>query len=155
MKKQTIIIAIAIFCNNIAQSQKAKFDFFEATALQTGYAYLGKNYGYLGFDKRIDNRKDWVYANIGAEIYVSKFDDKMQFVPEIHSNITLLVLMAEVSVTTKAVNPSLGFNIYNRIKIKSGYNFAYKKEDFEGITFGININFGSEDYHFMSPMKLF
>ncbi len=155
MKKQIIILAIAIFCNNFAQSQKQSFDFFEATALQTGYAYFGKNYGYVGFDKRIDNRKDWVYANIGAGTYVSKFDNKMQFVPEIHSNITILALLAEVSVTTKAVNPTLGLNIYNRFTIKSGYNFAYKKDDFEGITFGININFGSDDYHYLTPMKLF
>ncbi len=138
-----------------SQTAKPKFDFFEATALQTGYAYLGKNYGYLGFDKRIDNRKDWFYANIGAGTYVSKFDNKLQFVPEIHSNVSILALLAEVSVNTKAVNPSLGFNVMNRIMIKSGYNFAYKKDDFEGITFGIDINFGSEDYHYMAPMKFF
>jgi hypothetical protein len=153
MKKLLIILIFTSL--GFAQSQNQSFDFFEATALQTGYAYLGKNYGYLGFDKRIDNRKDWVYANIGAGTYVSKFDDKLQFVPEIHTNIILLALLAEVSLTTKAVNPSLGFNIYNRFSIKSGYNFAYKKDDFEGITFGININFGSDDYHYMSPMKLF
>ncbi len=39
--------------------------------------------------------------------------------------------------------------------IKSGYNFTYKKQDFEGITFGININFGSEDYNYFSSMKFF
>ena len=155
MKKYIIILAIIFSIFSHSQIKKTISDTFEATALQTGYAYLGKNYGYIGFDKRIDNRKDWIYVNFGAGTYVSKFDDKLQFVPEIHSNVTILALLAEVSVNTKAVNPSLGFNIYNRIMIKSGYNFAYKKEDFEGITFGININFGSDDYHYMSPMKLF
>ncbi len=142
-------------CFGFSQTAKPKFDFFEATALQTGYAYIGKNYGYLGFDKRIDNRKDWIYANIGAGTYISKFDDKMKFVPEIHSNITFMILMFDVSATTKAVNPSIGFNYKNRMIIKSGYNFAYKKDDFEGITFGININFGSDDYHSLEPMKFF
>lgn len=155
MKKHITILAIIISIFSHSQIKKTISDAFEATALQTGYSNFDKNYGYLGFDKRIDDRKDWVYVNVGAGTYVSKFDDKLQFVPEIHSNITLLVLLAEVSVTTKAVNPSLGFNIYNRIMIKSGYNFAYKKENFEGITFGININFGSDDYHYMAPMKFF
>lgn len=155
MRNRILVLLFLIFGFFQVQSQYITCNIFEATALQTGYAYLGNNYGYLGFDKRIDNRKDWIYANIGAGTYVSKFDDKIQFVPEIHTNITFLILMPDISVTTKAVNSSLGFNVMNRIMIKSGYNFAYKKENFEGITFGININFGSDDYHYISPMKLF
>ncbi len=150
---KNLIIMTAILFSSLLMAQTNKSVFFEATALQTGYSYLGKNYGYIGFDKRIDNQKDWIYANIGAGTLIGKLDNKLEIIPEIHSNITLLVLLAEVSVTTKAVNQSLGFNLANRITVKSGYNFAYNKDDFEGITFGININFGSEVYHHLSSMK--
>ncbi len=153
MKKHIIIIAILFI--NFAQSQKQSSDFFEATALQTGYTYLGKNYVYLGFDKRIDDQKTWSFANVGIGTHVSYFENKTQFVPEFHTNITFLVLLAEISVTTKGLSPSLGFNFYNKFRIKSGYNFAYKQNDFKGITFGVNFNFGSDDYHYMPSMKLF
>ncbi len=136
-----------------SQISKSKSNFFEATALQTGYSYIGKNYGYVGFDKRIDNRKDWIYINLGAGTLIGKLDNKLEIVPEIHSNFTIMILMFDVSLTTKSVNPSLGFNIYNRIKIKSGYNLSFKEENFEGITFGININLGKEDYHYLAPIK--
>jgi hypothetical protein len=153
MKKHIVIIAILILNNSYSQTKKSKNDFFETTALQTGYLYLGKNYGYIGFDKRINNPGDWAFANIGIGTNVSYFENKIQFVPEIHTNITYILLLAEIPATTKGVNPSLGINIMNRVMIKSGYNFAYKNEDFRGITFGININFGFEDYHYMTPLN--
>jgi hypothetical protein len=155
VKNQVIILLLffGMFQSLLSQTQKTKSNFFEAIALQTGYFYLGKNYGYIGFDKRIDNQKEWIYVNVGLGTYISYFDYKKQFVPEIHTNATLLILMGELSATTKAVHPSLGFNLGNRIMIKSGYNFAFKKENFEGITFGLNINLGSEEYHYLPPIK--
>jgi hypothetical protein len=151
MKKLILILLLSNHC--FSQSKKPKHDFFETAALQMGYSYLGKNYGYIGFDKRINNPGDWAFANIGIGTNVSCFENKIQFVPEIHTNITYVLLLAEISATTKGVNPSFGFNIMNRVMIKSGYNFAYKNENFRGITFGININFGFEDYHYMAPLN--
>jgi hypothetical protein len=153
MKKLILILLLINLC--FSQIKNPKYEFFEATAFQTGYSYLGKNYSYIGFDKRIDDQKTWAFTNIGVGTYVSYFENKTQFVPEFHTNITFLLLLAEVSVTNKAINPSLGFNIYNKYRIKSGYNFTYRKDDFKGITFGVNINLGSDSYHYLSPMKLF
>lgn len=153
MKKQTIILAIIILCNNFVQSQKQNFDFFEATALQTGYAYFGKNYGYIGFDKRIDPQNDWIYINIGAGSYISNLDSKLEFVPEIHTNYTAMILLGEISVTTKAINPSIGINLLNAAKLKIGYNYSYNSQDFRGTSFAININIGDKDYHHLPSTK--
>jgi hypothetical protein len=153
MKKKTFLSAILLFCMNIFQAQKQKNTFFDATAFQMGYAYLSKNCAILGFEKRIDNQNDWIYINLGAGLLLSNVGNNFQMAPEIHVNYTLFILMADASVTSKSLNPSLGLNIFNKVILKSGYNFAYRKGNFEGITFGININLGSDDYHNMAPMK--
>jgi hypothetical protein len=147
---KTIVLFLGISSN--LHSQKAEN--LPSIALQTGYAYMGKNYGYLGFDTRLDTNED-NFVNVGVGSYISRFEGKTQFIPEIHTNANLgiLLIMAELSATTKAVNPSLGLNIVNKIMLKSGYNFGYSKQDFRGITIGVNINFGTKDYHYLKPMK--
>lgn len=153
MKLKFLVLVFLIGCYDNIYSQKESF--FDAIAAQTGYACLGKNYGYVGFDKRIVDHEKWKYINVGMGSYVSSFENKIEYIPEIHLNETLLIFMGEVSVTTKAINPSFGINVTNRIQIKSGYNYAYKKENLKGMTFGINFNFGSDEYHSMGTMKMF
>ena len=149
MKNYILTIAILFLNTSFSQTRKPKFDFFEATALQTGYAYLGKNYGYLGFASRIDNRKTYSYINVGFGSYLGYYDNKIQIVPEAQFNYTLLLLMVDLSVTNKGFTPSLGSNLLNKIKIKSGYQFGFKPDDFKGITFCTSYNFGDEKFNFM------
>ncbi len=153
MKKYIIILAIIFSIFSHSQIKKTIDKIFDASALQTGYANFGINYAYLGFDKRIDSQGDWIYVNVGAGSYISKFDDKLQFVPEIHTNYTAMILMGEISLTTKAINPSIGINLLNAAKLKIGYNYSYDSQDFRGTSFAININIGNKDYHHLPSMK--
>ncbi len=153
MKKHLIILAILFSIFSHSQMKKTILETFDATALQTGYAYFGKNYGYIGFDKRIDPQNDWIYINIGAGSYISNYDSKLEFVPEIHTNYTAMILLGEISLTNKAVNPSIGINLLNAAKLKIGYNYSYNSQDFRGTSFAININIGDKDYHHLPSMK--
>jgi hypothetical protein len=151
---KTIILFLGISSNLYSQEKKPFRISNYSIAVQTGYACMGKNYVYLGFDKRLDTNED-NFVNVGVGSYISRCGGKTQFIPEIHTNANLgiLLLMAELSATTKAVNPSLGLNIVNKLMLKSGYNFGYSKEDFRGITLGVNFNFGTKGYHYLKPMK--
>lgn len=153
MKRYLILLVILISGVSHSQMKNSINKIFDASALQTGYANFGKNYAYLGFDKRIDDQGDWIYANVGAGSYISNFDSKLEFIPEIHASYTVLILMGEVSVTNKAVNPSIGLNLANSIKLKIGYNYSYDSQDFRGTAFAININIGDKDYHHLPSMK--
>ena len=149
MKK--LILLCLITSINFAQKKEA---FFNATAIQTGYANIGKNFAYVCLEKRIDEGKNWFFVNVGAGSYISYFDNKIQFVPEFHVNATMAILMGQLAVTKMGFEPSIGLNISNYIQLKVGYNYSFAPQYFKGTTFGININFGDKDYHYMAPMKI-
>ena len=66
-----------------------------------------------------------------------------------HINYTVAYfLLGEMSLTTKSINPSIGLNIFNGLKIKTGYNFSIVQNGFNGLTFGVSLNlFGQDGYY--------
>ncbi len=143
--KKILVLAI-ILASNFSFSQGA---------LQVGYTNFGKSSPYFGIDTRVDDADAFgTWANVGGGIYFFKGEKGMEFIPEIHSNVTLLILMLDVSVSTKAVNPGIGINIFNGIKAKFGYNFTYNQDHYRGTTFGLNINIGDNDYYKTKNLKM-
>lgn len=153
MKKYLTIVVILLFGFSHSQTKRTIEKILDEMALQTGYAKIGKNLAYLGFDKRIDKKNDWIYINIGAGTYFSNIDSTLEFVPEIHTNFTALILKGEISLTNKAANPGLGLNILNVVKLKIGYNFAFDRSSYQGTTVSFNINIGRKDYRHLPSMK--
>lgn len=117
----------------------------EGFGVQVSYANIGTNYGYAGFDARLFGKN---CLNIGTGIYATSRNNKLEILPEIHINvrpfnknrILLDLLMTEISLTNKFINPNIGINLLNGIKVKTGYCMPYQKSDyFNGVTFGIII----------------
>jgi hypothetical protein len=136
---------LLIFCFFSFALSKARDGGF---AGQIGYASFASSNAFLGLDYRFGDAKDGT-LNLGIGTYFGNFDTKSQTVltPEIHTNYSLAYFfLGEMSVTNKSINPSLGLNIFNVIKIKSGYNFPFSKSNFSGFTFGVSLNFGQEGY---------
>lgn len=119
--------------------------------LQAGYANIGSNYGYLCLDVSLSGEASESCTNIGVGAFLGSKNNELVALPEIHFNIipfgTLKtdnyftkLFMTEVAATTKSFNPSIGINLLDFIKLKSGYAFPYDKStDFKGVTFGVVI----------------
>ena len=108
--------------------------------VQLGYANIGTNYGYAGLDARLTEE---FCLNIGAGTYATLRNNKLEMLPEVHANFIpygnrSLFIMTELSATSKFINPNIGLNLLNILKIKTGYCLPYQKSDyFKGVTFGI------------------
>ena len=106
--------------------------------VQLGYANIGTNYGYAGLDARLTTKN---CLNIGAGLYATSRNSKVEILPEIHINLRAFgddFMMTELSATNKFINPSIGINLLNVLKIKTGYCLPYQKSDyFKGVTFGV------------------
>jgi hypothetical protein len=118
-------------------------------ASQIGYASFASSNAFLGLDYRFGDVKDGT-LNLGIGTYFGEFNTKTQsvFTPEIHVNYSLAYFfLGEMSVTTKSINPSIGLNIFNGLKIKTGYNFSIVQNGFNALTFGVSLNIGQKGYY--------
>ena len=119
--------------------------------LQVGYANIGRNYGYLGLDILLFSNRSELYATLGAGTFMGSKNKELVALPEIHFNIIpfgnskhnkvfATTFMTEVASTAASINPSVGFNLVNIIKLNCGYALPYKEsDDFKGVTFCVVI----------------
>ena len=126
-------LTVFLFIINISSAFAQK-----SFAVQVGYANIGTNYGYAGLDARLTTKN---CLNIGAGLYATSRNSKVEILPEIHINLRAFgddFMMTELSATNKFINPSIGINLLNVLKIKTGYCLPYQKSDyFKGVTFGV------------------
>lgn len=62
--------------------------------------------------------------------------------------------MYQVSVSSKNLRPSLGFNIFNFVHLDLGYSFGFnKRKDFQGFALGLNFLLGQDTFY--DPFKGF
>ena len=139
-----ILISAGMFCNA------------QGFALNIGYNYIGKNAGFAGIDYRIsDSRKPAI--NVGAGTYLTSVNHEFGVVPEIHFNQILgrdSAFMYQVSVSSKNLRPSLGFNIFNFLHLDLGYSLGFNKsKDFQGFALGLNFLLGQDGFY--DPFKGF
>ncbi len=141
MKKIVFFFCLFSFTNSKAQDG--------GFASQIGYASFVSSNAYLGLDYRFGDAKDGT-LNLGIGTYLGSFNSKSKtdFTPEMHVNYSwAYFFLGEMSVTTKSINPSLGLNIFNGLKMKGGYNFPITNNGFRGFTFGMSLNFGQKGYY--------
>lgn len=128
--------------------------------LQIGYANIGVNYGFVGLEARITEKN---CLNIGVGSYATLRNNQLEILPEAHINlrpfnenkILFNLLMTEVSLTNKFINPSIGLNFLNHIKIKTGYCLPYQKSNFfKGITFGIILTISGFKNNYGDNLKI-
>ena len=132
----------------------SNFSFSQGAAFQFGYVKLEKSSPYFGMDFRVDEQDAGSFVNIGFGTILSRTETESKFIPEIHANVTALILMLDLSATTKAINPGLGINLGNAVKVKFGYNFALDSSHFKGTTFGLNICLGNKKYYKSESVKI-
>ena len=114
-------LQLTIFFISFIYSQ---FSVEQNFGLQIGYANIGTNYGFVGLEDRITNK---TCLNIGVGSYATSRNNQIKILPEAHINlrpfngnkILLDLIMTEVYLTNKFINPSIGINLLNLIKIKN------------------------------------
>ena len=117
-------------------------------AFNVGYGSFKTNALYLGGDVKL-NDSDYSAINFGVGGYVTKLDQKTVVLPEIHFTATALLLMANVSLTTKNISPNLGLNLGNAIEVKFGYSTSFDKKLLDdGFYFGINLLIGDKKFYY-------
>jgi hypothetical protein len=109
-----------------------------------GYSNIGTNYAFAGLDYRATQKS---HLNIGGGVYATLRNGKVEALPEIHINCTPFgngksafeyLFMTEIAATNESLHPSIGIQLLNVLKIKTGYNLPYlSSQSFRGITFGI------------------
>lgn len=120
-------------------------------ALDVGYHYMKGSRGYLGAEYRLDSN-DGVNRhgpfNIGVGGLVYSQENKTKIVPEMHINKTWRhFIVTEVSSTTKYIEPSLGLTFFNLVRVQTGYNVPFKKQDAGGFTFAVRVLIGRSPYY--------
>ncbi len=151
MRKKIIILFI--FISQFANSQ--------GFAAQVGYANIGTNYGYAGLDYRATKE---THLNIGAGILVTYKNGKIEALPQIHFNCTPFghgqsdfsyLFMTEIAATNESLNPSVGLQLLNVLKIKTGYNMpCFSNQSFNGVTFGITLALISKKSFYQDNLKI-
>lgn len=109
-----------------------------------GYSNIGKNYAFAGLDYRATDKS---HLNIGGGLYATLRNGKLEALPEIHINCTPFgngksafeyLFMTEIATTNESLQPSIGLQLLNVLKIKTGYSLPYlSSQSFRGITFGV------------------
>ena len=117
-------------------------------AFNVGFGSFKTNALYLGGDVKL-NDSDYSAINFGVGGYVTKLDQKTVVLPEIHFTASALLLMANVSLTTKNISPNLGLNLGNAIEVKFGYSTSFDKQLLDnGFYFGINLLIGDKKFYY-------
>lgn len=142
MKKIIFLILVGFGINSFSQE----------ILLPIGYVYNQKHNFHLGIDARLIKETFFI---VGISSNTTFNTGKIKSTPEVHANIIpfssenknllLRYFIIEIASTKDYFNPSLGYSIYNVVKFKTGYNFAYKPQNsqLKGITFGLVFSLGS------------
>lgn len=128
--------------------------FSQGFAANLGYAYIGKNAGYVGLDYRLDASR--MKRNVGIGTQLTSVKSKFAVVPEIHYNQVFYddFLMFETAISPKYLHPGLGINLMNTFQLKTGYVVPFDKNTgFRGLTFGVHVLLGEN--HFYDTFRLF
>jgi hypothetical protein len=115
-------------------------------ALNLGYTYINTNAGYIGGEYAY--RSDQGIA-IGIGTYYGSFNGNFKFIPEAHLNYSNTLILGELSASPYNINPSIGINVINMIRLKVGYSWKLGHENVSmtGVTFGINFLLGTEGFY--------
>lgn len=106
-----------------------------------GYSYMSTNAGYLGVDylDNADGRKNNSFS-VGGGIYLGSFNNDFKIIPALNLSYSKDLLLTNVVISPKHINPSIGLNMINILWIKGGYSFSFdSKTNIKGFTFGINL----------------
>jgi hypothetical protein len=126
-----------------------------------GYSNIGKNYAYAGLDYRITDK---THLNVGIGTFTTLKKGKVEVLPEMHVNCTSFgngksafeyLFMTEIATTIESLHPSIGIQLLNVLKIKTGYNFPYlPNQSFKGVTFGISLALITKKSKYQDNLKM-
>lgn len=130
-------------------------------APQVGYANIGTNYGYVGLDYRATKE---THLNIGAGILATLKNGKIEALPQLHINCTpfsygktdfAYLFMTEIATTNESLHPSIGIQLLNVLKIKTGYTIPYLSgQSLKGVSFGITLALISKKSFYQDNLKI-
>ncbi|MDH6307438.1 hypothetical protein M2451_000587 [Dysgonomonas sp. PFB1-18] len=142
------------------ESQHRDFSPEFGFALTGGYLYNRVSLGYIGLDMGFSPYQKYPYSGkrvdqviLGLGIYIGSFNGETKAIPTL--NLTYStggagLLDLGIAASQYHVNPYVGLNFANYIKIHTGYSFGFKSindKRLKGFTIGIKLSIGSPSYH--------
>ena len=141
--KKFILYMFSLFCISGLSAQS------QGVALNIGYTYINTNAGYIGgeYAYRFDP-DNWHGIAVGAGAYYGSFNRDFKFIPEAHLTYSNTLLLGEFSITPYNINPSIGINGMNMVRLKVGYSWETGDKDkgMKGVTFGLNFLLGTKGF---------
>ncbi|NDV94330.1 hypothetical protein D0T84_05280 [Dysgonomonas sp. 521] len=151
MKKLFVIIAFIISGISLS-AQNA------GVAADIGYTFNKRSMGYFGVSGSFYNSRPYNSSNdlllnigLGAGAYVGRFGGETKAIPAGSFNVGIGgALDAKVVASQHFINPSLGLNLLNAVKLHLGYSIPGKSISgirMKGFTVGITLSFGTRGYY--------
>jgi hypothetical protein len=122
----------------------------QGVALNFGYTYINTNAGYIGGEYAYrSDPYNWKGIAIGIGAYYGSFNGNFKFIPETHLTYSNTLILGELSASPYNINPSIGINGMNIVRLKVGYSWKLGHENISmtGITFGINFLLGTKGFY--------
>ncbi len=152
MKKLILFLNLFLFTLGLqkinAQSQ--------GVALNLGYTYINTNAGYIGAEYAYRfNPKNWNGMSVGAGAYYGSFNGNFKFIPSANLTYSNEGLLGEFVISPYHVNPSIGINFLNMMRVKAGYSWklGHENVNMTGVTFGINLLIGTKGFYDKFELK--
>lgn len=129
-------------------------------ALTGGYFFNRVSLGYIGLDMGFSPYRKYPYSGkkvdqviLGVGIYIGSFKGETKAIPTLnltYSTGGVALLDLGIAASQYHVNPYVGLNLANYIKIHAGYSFGFKSindKRLKDFTIGIKLSIGSPSYH--------
>ncbi|WP_347218918.1 hypothetical protein [Chryseobacterium sp.] len=126
----------------------------DKTAVNLAYRYAGRNVLQAGLEFRLGETSH-ASMIIGPSILYTRIHQTHKFLPEANVYYTNNGQLYGVSINQYAVEPRIGFSLFNLLFLNTGYAFPIHKEKyFKGVTFGVQFNIAPNHSKFYDKMKI-
>ena len=131
------------------------FEDFEYWGIRAAFTHTNRshNLGFAGVS--LNTEYNWVTRSLYAGVHLGSqntFTDegrkqsKMEIVPEIGYEFSLILLGMGVSLNTHALQPRIGLSFFNIHQAYVGYSIPFRRDTvFKGLTFTLVLNFSNAE----------
>ena len=118
------------------------FDDFEYWGVRAAFTHTNRSYNWV-------SRSLYAGVHLGAQNTLTedgRKQSKMQIVPEIGYEFSLVILGMGVSLNTHALQPRIGLSFFNIHQAYVGYSLPFRQDTvFKGLTFTLVLNLSNAE----------
>ena len=144
MKK---ILFLCLFLPLLSKAQD-----FDSWGMRLGFTHTNRshNLGFVGASLNYSDQGNGYFIAIptagtfyaGTHIGANPTSSKVQLIPEVGFEASIIILGAGISVNTQAIQPRIGLSILNMLSGHIGYSLPFRENaTFEGLTVTLALKF--------------